>query len=112
MAKLIRKHRKVVTRAPNIRKVCAQLRKAIAPSDLRNVIAHGHWWKFNPDAQTLTMRRERLRAGKGRFARVKVARIERAERTLDDVELELYRFTTGIHRKEDWVLMRAAHRSG
>ena len=79
MAKLIRKHRKELTRAPNIRKVCAQLRKAVRPSDLRNVIAHGHWWTFNPDTQTLTIRRERLRSGQGRFVRVKVARIERAE---------------------------------
>ena len=101
MAKLIRKHAEELTKAPNIRKVCAQLRKAIAPTDLRNVIAHGHWWKFNPDTQTLTVRRERLWPGQKRFLRVKVARIERAESTLNDVELGLYRLTTGIHRKED-----------
>ena len=108
MTKLIRKHRKELTEGPNIRKVCAQLRRAIEPCDLRNVIAHGHWWKFNVDTQMLTVRREKLRRGQRRFVRVKLARIERAERTLSDVDVQLYKLTSYTLRKEDFALMKAA----
>ena len=101
LAKLIRKHSKDLKEKPNSRKVSAQLRRAIAPTDLRNVLAHGHWWKFNPDTQTLTIRRGKHWSGKKRFVRVTLARIERAERTLSDVEVELYKLTGHTLRKED-----------
>jgi hypothetical protein len=109
IAKLIRKHSKQLKEKPNIRKVSAQLRRAIAPTDLRNVIVHGHWWRFNPETQTLTIRRDKIWPRKKRFVRVTLARIERAEHILTDVDVQLYKSGHAL-RKEDWALIKEALR--
>jgi hypothetical protein len=108
--KLIRKHRRALVPVPNSRKIGAALRRAIPSCDLRNVLAHGHWWVFNSKPEAITIRRQKLRPGQKRFVRVKVARINRAEQTLRDIEATLYQLTTGIRRKNEIALLEAIGR--
>jgi len=46
------------------------LKRARTPSDVRNVLAHGHWWRLDPEAGVIEVRREKPRRGKARFIRL------------------------------------------
>jgi hypothetical protein len=55
--KLINEHqRKRVGGLPERAEIVTCLRRAIAPSDDRNMLAHGHWWAFNAGAGSITVR--------------------------------------------------------
>jgi len=83
------------------------LRGAAPACDLRNVLVHGHWWRFNPATQTMTVRREKLWRGQRRFVRVTVVRMRRAEQVLLDAEQGLRLLTLNVFRKDEVALLRA-----
>src|SRR6516164_5017418 len=65
MGKLLRKHsRSLVMRPEDREQIVNALRKAVAPCDLRNLLAHGHWCKL--DKKTIEVRRDKWRRGEKR----------------------------------------------
>jgi len=54
--KIVRKH---VGDISEMRAIKDQLDRPAKLYDLRNVLAHGHWWQFNPTNETITIRRDR-----------------------------------------------------
>ncbi len=78
--------------------VSYELKRARPPSDVRNVLAHGHWWTLDPKAGVITVRREKQRGGAKRFERLTVAEIDRAADDLLDIEAALYQAQSAIKR--------------
>jgi hypothetical protein len=57
MKKLIKEHEiKHISGLPEIKEIASCLTRAIEPSKARNMLAHGHWWAFDPDNTTMTVR--------------------------------------------------------
>jgi hypothetical protein len=80
-----------VLSSEDVKKLAALLKQAARPCDLRNLLAHGHWWRFDLDAQIMTVRRDKLRPRQKRHLEIKAADIDRAASELIDIEAELYK---------------------
>ena len=99
MRKLFRKHGGRLAMQPEDgERIVDALKRAVAPCDLRNLLAHGHWWKL--DKKTIEVRRDKWRRGEKRFVKVTLAQIDRAESELADLEVELYKISRRIRRKD------------
>jgi hypothetical protein len=73
----------------DVEKLVALLKQAIRPCELRNLLAHGHWWELDPNTETILVRRAR---GDGkRHVAVTVADINHAASELIEIEVELYK---------------------
>jgi hypothetical protein len=72
-----------------VKAISEVLKHAFEPSDLRNLLAHGHWWKLNPEEGWIEVRREKLRRGRKRFERLTVREINNAAAQLMEVEAAL-----------------------
>ena len=75
------------------------LTKAIKPTDDRNLLAHGHWWRFQRD--TLTVRRGTIRKGESMHVEWTVVDINRVAEMFADLEIELFKIRREIER--NWV---------
>jgi hypothetical protein len=112
MRKLIRQNRKQLGVLPqeDVERVVSALKRAIPPCNLRNLLAHGAWWKFAPDEQVMTVRREKLRPGEERYVTIKVEEIDDAASKLGEIESELFQFQGPIEeRVTDWTPMTPQH---
>jgi hypothetical protein len=97
MRKLLRKNReRVSVSAEDVERVVNSLRRSIEHCEVRNLLVHGHWWKFDMAAQVITVRRSRARRGEDRHVPITVADIQRATISLGDIESELYNFQKTI----------------
>jgi hypothetical protein len=74
------------------------LKRALKPSDLRNLLAHGHWWKLDPEERWIEVRREKLRRGQKRFERITVREIDSASIELMEVQAALSNSRSTIER--------------
>jgi hypothetical protein len=81
----------------DVEKLVALLKQAIRPCELRNLLAHGHWWELDPNTETILVRRAR---GDGkRHVAVTVADINRAASELIEIEVELSQPATRLSRR-------------
>lgn len=100
LEKLINKNRKsLVARQKDVRRIINGLKRAVVPCDLRNLLAHGHWWQLDQERQALTVRREKVHSSQTRYLRITVSKIDRAKEALHDVEVELYKASREIKRR-------------
>lgn len=72
------------------------LRRAIAPCDVRNRLAHGNWWAFDSEAGTMTVRAGIDWPGAEQHRDFTVAEIQSASTTFGDLEVELYKLQRQI----------------
>jgi len=95
MMKLIKEHLGDFAEADKL-KDC--LDRAIEPSDIRNLLAHGMWWRFNPEDETITVRAGRLRQpGEGAEHRdMTAADISSIAMVFFELENELWKFQATI----------------
>ena len=77
------------------------LTKAIKPIDDRNLLAHGHWWRFNPEHSVLTVRRGRILKGEPMDVDWTTAEIDRLATTFDDLEAELFKLRREF--EHNWI---------
>lgn len=76
-----------------------QLDRSIKLYHLRNDLAHGHWWRFDPSSESLEIRRDRCRDGE-QFVTVTRADVEQAADEFEDVEVELYKIRRAIEARQ------------
>jgi hypothetical protein len=90
--RLVRENRDRLCQVPmeSVEAIAKALRRAIVPSDLRNLLAHGHWWHFDSAGQIMTVRREKIRPGQELHIQISVSDINEAEIELRAIEIELY----------------------
>ena len=60
----------------NLERIVDALRRAILACEVRNLIAHGHWWQLDQDVRTITVRRGKLRPCEQRHVSIPVADID------------------------------------
>jgi hypothetical protein len=93
--KTIRKHVGVIAEMQAIKD---QLDLSAKLYDLRNVLAHGHWWRFDPSSETITIRRDRDHDV--RFVDVTRIEIEQAAEQFEDIEVEIYKIRRAIEARQ------------
>jgi hypothetical protein len=64
---------------------------------LRNDLAHGHWWKFDPTNNSVSVRRDRKM--ENRFIEIRVTDIEQAINKFEEVEVELYKIRRELQKQ-------------
>lgn len=84
--KFIRKRNGDISEIATIKK---QINCAAKAYVLRNDLAHGHWWRFDSDKNSVSVRRDRN--AEDRFVEITVKDIEEAINTFEDVEAELFK---------------------
>ena len=72
------------------------LRRAIPLCDDRNHLAHGQWWAFDRNAETITVRRGKSFWNKNQHKTFSADDIEHAASALSDIEVELYKRQVAI----------------
>ena len=81
------------------------LKGAIPLCDVRNHLAHGQWWAFDPNAGTITVRRGRIfEDEEEQHKKFSAADIEHVAAALRDTEAKLYKLEAVIKAqlKRDW----------
>lgn len=100
MRKLIKAYEaKHIDGLPERDEIVAYLRKAIAPSDVRNMLAHGHWWAFDVDARSITVRATTVRPNEELHMDFTEEEIARTAGLFEDLEAELFRLQRQIERR-------------
>jgi len=81
-----------------LQRIVSTLKRSVSPCDLRNLLAHGHWWEFNSDTYSIKVRRGKLakQPVQDWHVTVTVDEISRAEIELTDIEAELYQLQKAI----------------
>jgi hypothetical protein len=81
---------------PETKAIVKLLKDAIAPSDVRNRLAHGTWWSFDPQTATIGVRGGIQRKGETQFAYYTEMCIRATAEKFETLEAELYkRFHNG-----------------
>jgi hypothetical protein len=77
------------------------LTKAIKPTDDRNLLAHGDWWRFNPENSVLTVRRGKSQKDEPMDVYWTADEINQVAGTFDDLEADLFK----LRRKfeQNWI---------
>ncbi|MCA1453984.1 hypothetical protein I6F35_12255 [Bradyrhizobium sp. BRP22] len=100
MKKLIKEHQsKHVDGIPEGSDIVACLRGAIPPSDVRNMLAHGHWWAFDVDTETITVRATTARPNEELHRDFTEEDIQRTVTSFEDLEAELFALQRQIERR-------------
>jgi hypothetical protein len=93
MKKLIAKK---LGKIPETKDIVKLLKDAIAPSDVRNRLAHGTWWSFDPRTTTIRVRGGIQRKGETQIAHyTKMCILATAEK-FETLEAELYKLRSKI----------------
>ena len=75
---------------------------AIAPSDARNILAHGTWWGFDAQTATISVRGGIQREGEDQYTDYTEGRIQAIADQFQTLEIELYKLRRNIeHRRGD-----------
>lgn len=69
---------------------------AIPPSDVRNMLAHGHWWAFDVDTKTITVRATTVWPDEELHRDFTEEDIEKTVSDFEKLEGELYRLQRQI----------------
>jgi hypothetical protein len=87
MKRLIREHHP--DGLPETQAIAACLNSSISFCQTRNWLAHGSWWEFDLNANTITVRSGIARANKDQHRPFTVTDIQQAAMSLDALEVEL-----------------------
>ncbi|MFY9952548.1 hypothetical protein [Bradyrhizobium sp.] len=75
-----------------------QLDRSIRLYHLRNDLAHGHWWRFDPSNESIEIRRDRIRDGE-QFITVTRSQLEEAAEQFEDIEVNLFKIRRAIEAR-------------
>jgi hypothetical protein len=87
MKRLIREYRP--DGLPEMQAIVVCLKRSISFCQTRNLLAHGSWWEFDLNANTITVRSGIARANKDQHRPFTVTDIQQAAMSLDALEVEL-----------------------
>ena len=91
MKKLIKQHQgKHIGGITETNEIVACLQRAIAPSDDRNMLAHGHWWAFNVGAGSITVRATKHWPNEERHRDFTIVEILEVAELFEQLEVELF----------------------
>jgi hypothetical protein len=76
---------------PETKAIVVHLKRSIPFCRDRNLLAHGNWWEFDIDANTITVRSGIARSGQEQHRPFTLANIQDAAASLDELEAERYR---------------------
>jgi hypothetical protein len=85
---------------PESDKIVSCLRSAIAPSDVRNMLAHGHWWAFDVVAGSIAVRAGIDWPRNEQHQDFTVASIRNATEFFEQSEVDLYLLQGRIEERE------------
>jgi hypothetical protein len=91
--RLIREHRP--DELPETQAIVVCLKRSISYCRDRNLLAHGSWWEFDIDANTITVRSGIARTGQDQHRALTLADIQHAAASLDELEVELWKLQKG-----------------
>ena len=99
MAKLIADHRGAIPEAEPIKNI---LMKAISVCDDRNLLAHGEWWRFDPDTSAINVRGGTQWNDDGLVDHKAwtEAEIDAVTEKLKDFEVELFKLRRAIEQRD------------
>jgi hypothetical protein len=97
MKRLIREHRP--DGLPETKAIVAYLKRSIPFCRDRNLLAHGSWWEFDIDANTITVRSGIERSGQEQHRPFTLANIQDAAASLDELEVELGKLQSAIENR-------------
>jgi hypothetical protein len=97
MKKLIREHRP--DGLPETDAIVEGLKRSMSSCRDRNLLAHGSWWEFDRNANTITVRSGIARKGQDQHRALTLADIQRAAMSLDDLEVELYKLQSAVEAR-------------
>jgi hypothetical protein len=72
------------------------LKQTIGPCDRRNLLAHGIWWCFNPEKQTILVRGGTRRPNEDQQIEMSVSEIDAVAEDFLKIEAELYKLKASI----------------
>jgi hypothetical protein len=97
MAELIANHLGTIAETTAIKQL---LTDAIAPCDDRSLLAHGEWWRFDPDTSVIEVRGgTQWKTGCVDYKSYTVADISAVAARFDDLEIELFKLRRGIEER-------------
>jgi hypothetical protein len=91
------KHSGDVTEIAEIKELLWRSQKSY---DIRNLLAHGHWWVFDPRNGKIEIRRDRDKHDQERFVTITIAEIEKAISEFEDVTNELITIRRRIESRQ------------
>jgi hypothetical protein len=98
MKRLIREHHP--DGLPETKAIVAYLKRSIPFCRDRNLLAHGSWWEFDIDANTITVRSGIARSGQEQHRPFTLANIQDAATSLDELEVELGKIQSAIEARQ------------
>jgi hypothetical protein len=101
MKQLITEHRS--EGLPETDAIVECLKRSISPCRDRNLLAHGSWWEFDPNANTITVRSGIARTGQDQHQVLTLADIQHAAMSLDDLEVELGKLQSAVEARPSSV---------
>jgi len=81
---------------PETADIVACLKRSISFFRDRNLLAHGSWWEFDVDADTITVRSGVERPKEDQHRTFTVAEIEDTANSLEELEVELWKLQRAI----------------
>jgi hypothetical protein len=106
MKRLIKEHRP--DGLPEADAIVACLKRSIPLCRDRNLLAHGSWWEFDTDANTITVRSGVDRENEDQHRPFTVADIQRAAMSLDELEVELLKLQRAVEKRPQSIRRSAA----
>jgi hypothetical protein len=84
---------------PEMADIVACLKRSISFFRNRNLLAHGTWWEFNEDANSITVRSGVEWPNEDQHRTFTVAEIQSTADALDDLEVELWHLQRAIEAR-------------
>jgi hypothetical protein len=101
MRKLIKEHLgEHAGGIPEINEIVACMQRAISPSDDHHVLAHGHWWAFNIEAGSITVRAAKPGPIEELHRDFTVAKIRETAELFEQLEVELFFLQRHIEQRD------------
>jgi hypothetical protein len=84
---------------PEMQAIVVCLKRSISFCQTRNLLAHGSWWEFDLNANTITVRSGIARPNQDQHRVLTLADIQRAAMSLDELEVELWKLQSAIEKR-------------
>jgi hypothetical protein len=97
MKRLIKEHRP--DGLPETDAIVTCLKRSMSSCRDRNLLAHGSWWEFDIDANTITVRSGIARPRQDQHRVLTLADIQRAATSLDELEAELWKLQSAVEAR-------------
>jgi hypothetical protein len=106
MKRLIKEHRP--DGLPEADAIVECLKRSMSSCRDRNLLAHGSWWEFDLNANTITVRSGIARPNQDQHRVLTLADIQRAAMSLDELEVELGKLQSTIEDRPPPIRPSAA----